>query len=399
MIRRSDWTLALACLVLLALPATSQAALDVFLDYTNFTTRLGELTTSAGVGAFTGTEVTTIKSGIKSQLETAYSHFTVGFTETSPGGSFATVNFGLTAGAGSLGLADGIDYRNQTIADTARVYSANFAFIVESGDPRATQIDELTTALAGTAAHELGHNLGLRHHDAYGDVTFTGAAVTTGGVQNDHIMATGSTGLGEVGRETQRAFTEHSEVKLAFGAELLASTPSSTLESGDAGGTAGGAQAVSLVALPNVARSAANIIGDLSSSDVDFYSVSLAAGSLLTADINNELVGAAADTIVSIFGPDGTTLLASNDDTYYSSTEWGGGSFRSLDSILTNVPISTTDTYFVKVTGYSGDSGGYELLLHSSTAVPEPASWLVFAGLFGAWGFVRRRRRGRRSTA
>ncbi len=212
---------------------------------------------------------------------------------------------------------------------------------------------------------------------------------------NTHIMATGSTGLGEIGRETQRTFSVNSEVKLAFGDGLLASTPSSTAESGDAGGTAGSAQAVSLTSLSNVDRDAANITGSISSSgDFDYFSINLMAGTTLTADINNEVLGvSAADTILSVFDTDGISLLGSNDDTHYSTSTFGAGTLRSWDSILFNIPILTSGTYYVKVRGYGSDAGNYELLLHSDTVVPEPASWLIFMGLVGTATVMRRRRR------
>jgi len=378
----------------------SQAALVTYLDYTNFDSRLGELAPNAGITAFSGAEITSIKSGISSQLGTAYADYTVTFQETNPGGSYETVSFGLTAAAGSLGLADSIDYRNQTSNQTARVYSANFDFIVDefSGSTsRSTQLSQLTAALAGTAAHELAHNLGLRHHDAYADVTFTGSSVATGGVQNDHIMATGSTGLGETGRETERTFSENSEVKLAYGTDLLASTPSSVFESGDAGNAYTLAQAVSLTSLSNVARDAANIIGGLGSSDVDYYSLSLAAGTTLTADINEEALGAGyADTILTFYDVNGTTVLGSNDDSLYSANTFGSGGYGSYDSILYNVPIGTTGTYYVGVTGYAGGSGYYQLLLHTDSAVvPEPTTLVGLVGLLGTsalFGWRRRRR-------
>jgi hypothetical protein len=107
----------------------------IFLDYSSFETRLGELATSAGVTGFSASEVTTIKGGIKTSLETVFTSFTgLSFTEADPGGTRAVINFGLTAGVGALGVADHIDFLNRVIGDTARVFSANFAFIVESGD-------------------------------------------------------------------------------------------------------------------------------------------------------------------------------------------------------------------------------------------------------------------------
>jgi hypothetical protein len=49
---------------------------------------------------------------------------------------------------------------------------------LEKDDPRATQVTEITNALASTSAHELGHLFGLTHRSAFGadGVTMTDAS-------------------------------------------------------------------------------------------------------------------------------------------------------------------------------------------------------------------------------
>jgi hypothetical protein len=355
------------------------------------------------VTSFSTAEISTIRSGISSQLAGAYSGYNVSFVETNPGGSYETIYFGQTH-ASYYGDADGIDYRNQSKTDTARVYTANLSFILDEfsgSENRSTQIDQLTTALAGTASHELAHNLGLRHHDAYGEITFTGSVVSTDGSQNTHLMATGSTGLSEVERETARAFSLNSDVKLAYADGLLDSTPSSVLESGDAGNTAAAAQAVSLTPLSNVARDAANIIGSLSAFDFDYYSLALLAGTTLTADINYaQLNPNPVDTILRFYGPDGITLLGENDDTLFNGDTFGSGTYGGTDSIFFNFPIAQTGTYYVRVSPYGSDTGDYELLLHTTgNAVPEPATWISLIGLAATSALLRARRRRRRGGA
>lgn len=400
-------TRTLGAFLCLALVTNAAQAGPVFLDYTDFDTRLGELATSAGVAAFSAGEQSTIEMGIKSGLESIYSAFSgLSFTDVSPGGTFATINFGLTATPGALGVADHIDFLNRDLGDTARVFSGNFGFIVESFEPRATQIAELTAALTGTAAHELGHNLGLRHHDAYGDLEYTGTPIATGGAQNTHVMATGSTGLGEVGRETERDFSLNSIVKLEYADGTLAVNPTAIAEAGDAGATAGTAQTVVLESLPVSGRVGEVVIGTLSSgADVDVFRLDGITGTL-TADINVDYDGGTPFTNVNSFIEilDSTfTVIASDDVSAYAGNTYGSGGFGDgFDPALFNVPI-TDGTYYVRVTVEGGGGGDYQLLVHADAvndtpAVPEPTS-LALLGIGAAFGFVSVGRRRRRNAA
>jgi hypothetical protein len=397
---RRIWTLAvLGSLSVLTQNESVQAA-PVFLDFSSFDTRLGELATSAGVTGFSAAEVTTIKGGIKTGLETTFTSFTgLSFTEIDPGGTRAVINFGLTASPGFLGVADHIDFLNRVIGDTARVFSANFAFIVNefSGSTsRATQISQLTAALGGTAAHELGHNLGLRHHDAHGDLTYDGtpAIIVTGGDEDTHVMATGSTGLSEVGRETARDFSLNSIVKLEYAAGTLTSNPTSIAEAGDAGSTAATAQTLVLDSLPVSGRVGEVVLGTIgSTTDVDVFRIDNVTGTL-TADINidyntgNALfnnVNLSLDILDSTF-----TVIASNDVGRYTTTTFGevgfgGGTFGDgFDPVLYNVVIAT-GTYYIRVRKEVADSdtGNYQLLIHTDQAetvvIPEPSSLLLLA--------------------
>ncbi len=405
---------ALSCIIALLalvtlLPSTSSADVTTFLDFNNFGTRLNEAASSAGVAAFNAGEVATIQAGIQTKLETAFSDYNVTFTTTSPGGLFETLTFGLTTGTpGLLGLADQIDWRNQTKTDVGRIYTANFAFSLEGGDARAQQIAEITSALAGTAAHEHGHNLGLMHRDPYGDpaVSYSGSPVATGGIQNTHIMATGSTGLTEAGRETDRTFSRMSQAKLDY-ADGLGTNPGSTNEQGGAHGTAGTAQHITFVDLPSSGLEGRNVIGQISSNgQTDFYSFDAGAGAVFSANIMSGTIfgSAGVDTIIRLYDTDGTTILGQNDDIRWNATTYGltsGGTSEGLDSTLLNILLASGGTYFLEVDGFGSDTGTYELLMAVTpvAAVPEPSTAAIFLLGGGAVAVVQRRRRKRLAAA
>src|SRR5439155_16616931 len=86
------------------------SSIAVFLDYTNFQTRLNQMTTAAGVTNLSAAEITTVQSGIMSKIGTIYSGFTISFTQTLPTGNHETVTFGNTATAGTFGQAQEIDF-------------------------------------------------------------------------------------------------------------------------------------------------------------------------------------------------------------------------------------------------------------------------------------------------
>ena len=77
----------------------------MFLDYTNFQTRLNQMTTAAGVTNLSAAEISTVQSGIMSKMGTIYNGFTISFTQTLPTGNHETVTFGNTATAGTFGQA------------------------------------------------------------------------------------------------------------------------------------------------------------------------------------------------------------------------------------------------------------------------------------------------------
>jgi len=408
-------------LILCAMSAPVRGG-EVFLDYTNFGARMTELTSAAGITAFDAGELATIRAGIKSGLENSYQGFTgFTFTESLPAGAHPTINFGLSAGAGSLGVADHIDFLNLAPNDTARVFSGNFGFIVDefSGSVnRAEQISQLTAALTGTAAHEFGHNLGLRHHDAYGNLVFDGTPIGTGGLQNQSIMATGSTGLNEAGRETVRDFSLNSVAKLAYAAGSLATNPTAITEAVDAGATLASAFSLTLEdKLPEgiltargfaATRFAEVVVGSLSSAaDVDIYELFLPQNfdlswSEITVDVNNDYPSGSsmtnANTFIELIDSMGN-IIAADDASRYSSTTFGSGnSGDGFDPAIFRVPVTNGERYFVRVSSEANGFGDYQLLVHADgmTTIPEPSS--LAACSVGLVAFLAYRRRKQRRT-
>ena len=385
---------------LCALPA--QGA-NVWLDFNsgtgpNWIDELNEATSLAGVSDFTEAERATIESNILSSLETAFEDFVVVFSLTDPGGSRERVNMGATtSGTSTYGSAP-VDFLNDGTG-TQSIYTANFDNFLESYESRATQIAEISTSLAGTIAHELGHSFGVRHQASYGtDGIEPDSYSNTGGLQNSHIMATGGTGLSETERETARTFSRWSRLSMetADVYPLVASPlPHSSEALTDAGDTPASAQSLSLTYAPVSGFNAAVVVGaeidppPLGSStyDVDVYSFSAQSGDLLSAELwSDDRYPDDFDGQLSLIGPDGLTMIYSDDDVLFSGDSFGTGTKRDDDTFLLNIPLTETGIYYLMVetlgadpNNSSGDADGdYDLLVGVwPSLVPEPSSLLL----------------------
>jgi len=113
-------------------------------------------------------------------------------------------------GGGELfGVAQDVDLNNSDPQDFSRVYAKSFLNAYGPGEAEpalagaSSTLDRWATAIGHTTSHEAGHNFGLSHSDS--------APRTGEDEQNNHIMATGSTGLtGEMRAGRNRHFSDRS---------------------------------------------------------------------------------------------------------------------------------------------------------------------------------------------
>jgi hypothetical protein len=380
---------------------------------------LAKATTSAGVTTFTPAERADIEAEILSQLGTIWSDYDVTFTKTMPGsGAFDAIAYGKTSfGFTALGIAP-TDPANIASGQVGGIATGNFDFILDEftgSGSRPTQIAQISTALAGTGAHELGHTLGLYHHHAYSDPAIIPPTYgATGGLQNKYIIATGETGLTEAGREVLRTFSpwEKAMLDMAGGAtaafptfdnQKVVTTPVPIVltEDGpfDAGSTPPTSLPIALTPGETSGAKLALVAGDLdgTSTDMDMFKFTVTEPGLLCAEVfsDNRFAPPFDFDSVLILLDAGGAPMTMNDDVFYDGDVYGAVTFQQDDSFLLNIPVGP---------------GVYHLLVHASptssippgvgdaywlavgvTAIPEPA----LAGalvLCGALGLLRARR-------
>ena len=359
--------------------------------------------------------------------DTTYS--TVFFNANMPGEGADAGPAGIQFGDGGaptgilFGIADAIDFRNLDRGENANVDGNAWAIIAELGIfedrlgmPPTEENIALATVIqsAQTGAHELGHVVGLRHYEAWGPIgkglpgtgtppddaflpTYTGPR--DGDETTLHLMGSGaSAGLTLADSVvTDRFFSERSAIKLAFNEQGrvveeidgvhndFATAQEVKLEKLDVPNTI----VVGDNADARINVSAISIEGSISEvNQIDFYAFEGEEGDIFNLEVislvdwNNEDF---FDPILFIFDEAMNLIMYSDDE------------FESPDSFVFDFIMDYTGIFYAAVSGfdYTGtgfdqwSTGNYQLFV-TRTAIPAPATALIFAlGL----GYLLRSRR------
>ena len=131
-------------------------------------------------------------------------------------------------------------------------------------------------------------------------------------------------------------------------------------------------------------------MGSLTANDTDFFEFTAEAGDLF----NFEVMSSALDRLDTIDNQISILDANGNFVDYFGSDAFNDDEIETLDSVIVDLVIPDTGTYFVQINAFDGtDTGEYELFVNrfnGAIAVPEPGSMVI---LLGACTLIATRRR------
>ena len=354
---------ALAMTLMLLGARTPSAADSIWLDFADFSASLYGLAGQESALKQSITDVVVNDYSLWPSFDIRYDFDLLSPGDQAPTSAYSHIDIGGNDGIPSqfiFGIAEDIDWRNLNPSDNALIYSDEF----NAWDP--TYFDDytrLTNTVGGTTSHELGHILGLSHHDAFGPLgtstvpiydanPFTGGGVDT----NKHIMATGPTGISKAERVSDRSFGDRETWKLDAATGKVAVWRE------------GASHATQLTAQAIGGGSDVGVIGSISGAgEQDWYSFMVRAGTLVDIEVysarGNRFI-TPVDAYFDLYDPTGTLILT-RDNYWKHST--------ATDPALLDYVPTQTGAYYLALQGFGNDTGDYELYMHS----PEPSTWLI----------------------
>lgn len=331
---------------------------------------------------------------IQANIESRYEGFDISFTQTRPTeGDYSTLIFECRDEDGVcidfnngilFGRAQSIDIRNDIRDDSAFVDASLWQVLVAldpsgdffsrisgipivDGDVDAALSTAIVNQASNTGAHELGHNLGLRHHDSFGA---PGDGVTPGtgdffpvfdgplaALESfDHTMASGaSVGTGFADSTVDlRFFSERSALKLAANqrARLLQEES-----------VTGGNKKVKLrkVLAPNTLETGDNAGGKLEllearvagridvAGEVDSYRFTAKSGQFLSAEFFGFDTPSVEHNALADFVIGAVALYYVEPDGSLTLVQRNFQNFEGFDAYMVDAPLNQDGDYILQV--------------------------------------------------
>jgi hypothetical protein len=383
-------------------PSGALASTTVFLDFTgNWRANLdladdfvrSNFDPAYPWGNFTSNEKNQIFEKTFLEIQRVWQGYDVDFTLSDPGGNRDRIDFAAVGGGNGLGLFGSTTSNylgNYGPNSDADVFLENFALLLFKIPNTATQqqrINAIAVEMGTVASHELGHIYGLNHWQKYAQPSITPANyASTGSAETRSLMATPGpvVGVGKNLNPLERAIMDIAGGS-RFGGDSLVNQPVlERIESGDAGGTPATAARLLFSEGASSGLRVAYHSGDLddSSADVDVYKFTTSSAGALTVNVlsggssNPEVFLAGFNPKLRLIGPDGTSVLAEFDDTYFAGDVFNQPSYVDFGGFTINVPknndlpfmvnwpLPTPGTYYLEISPVEDNDVGdqYQIL-------------------------------------